>query len=265
MRLAVSVTFMFREVPFLERFALARKEGFGAVEIQVLDATAQDAAQAAADAGLTIALLNVGMGDFTTGGAGLAGVPGREAEYCRAFADSLETAAALGAQQLFVGPSRIPGGQSQAACRDSFHRNMERCLPLAAQAGVPLLLEAMNPIDMPDALFTDIEETASFLRAHYPGQIGLQFDLYHVARAGEDIGAALQRHVDIIRHVQFADAPSHAQPGTGSTDFAAAFAALSATSYDGWIAAEYLPQGPTMDSFGWLQADWARALTEPDG
>jgi hydroxypyruvate isomerase len=44
------------------------------------------------------------------------------------------------------------------------------------------------------------------------------------------------------------------RPGTGSIDFPALFGALDAIGYDGWIALEYKPDGPTTAAeFAWIR------------
>ena len=30
-------------------------------------------------------------------------------------------------------------------------------------------------------------------------------------------------------------------------------AKIAATGYDGWVALEYVPEGPSAESFGWLE------------
>jgi len=49
-----------------------------------------------------------------------------------------------------------------------------------------------------------------------PGRSG-QF-LYHLASNGNDVGAAIAAHADVIAHVQIADAPGRGEPGSGELD-----------------------------------------------
>jgi hydroxypyruvate isomerase len=53
--------------------------------------------------------------------------------------------------------------------------------------------------------------------------------------------------------VQIADAPGRHQPGTGELPIAGWIEKIFATGYDGWVACEYNPEGPTAESFGWLE------------
>ncbi|HEV2872652.1 MAG TPA: TIM barrel protein, partial [Actinomycetota bacterium] len=63
---------------------------------------------------------------------------------------------------------------------------------------------------------------------------------------------AIERSRDRIGHVQIADAPGRHQPGTGSLDLDRLLGKLAASGYDGYVGLEYVPSGPSADSFGWL-------------
>lgn len=250
-RFTASISFMFREFPVADRFAAARDAGFAGVEIQVLDeAEPEILARAASKAGLPVHLVNVGMGDFLAGGLGLSGVPGRTGPFRVAAERAFAAAERLGARYVHLGPSRVPSGEP--ACLDVWRANAAHCLEAAAGRGFDLLLEPMNPVDAPTALFNDVDHAADLLRREFSGRIGLLFDLYHLAMAGTDLSAAANRYSDLIRHVQFSDAPGRHEPGTGKTDFRTAFAALETSGYAGPFGAEYFPSRPTLETLQWL-------------
>jgi hydroxypyruvate isomerase len=252
-RITASVSFMFRELPLLERFAAAKKAGFDGVEIQVLaEGDPAEMADAAAAAGIDVVLVNVGMGDYRDGGPGLSGVPGREVAFRSAAMQTFEAASLLGARFVHLGPSRIPAGISREHCLDVYAANAEAALSLAQGLSFSLLLEPMNPVEAPTALFNRVDDAVDLLRNRFGGRIGLLFDLYHLAMSGEDLIAAASRHRAWIRHVQFSDAPGRHEPGSGDIDFLAAFAALEACGYTGWFGAEYFPDRPTGETLGWL-------------
>lgn len=251
MRWSTSITMMFREHPFLDRFAAARDAGFAGVEIQVMEDSPTRAAQAARAAGVAVALLNCDMGDFLAGGPGLSGAPGREKAFGAALAAGLEAAGEMEAHGLHIGPSRIPVGTSREACLASLHANLDHALEQAEAVNIPLLIEPMNRADMPDALVATLDEASEVIAA-CEHRIGLQFDAYHVARGGEDPTAAYLRWRAQVAHIQISDAPGRVPPGNGTIDFDPFFKALRDTGYAGWIGAEYFAQGPTRDTLDWL-------------
>jgi hydroxypyruvate isomerase len=83
--------------------------------------------------------------------------------------------------------------------------------------------------------------------------VRLLFDVYHLAVNGDDVDAAINVAQGRIGHVQIADAPGRHQPGTGGLPIARWVEKIFATGYDGWVACEYIPEGPSADSFGWLE------------
>ena len=61
---------------------------------------------------------------------------------------------------------------------------------------------------------------------------------------------------DRIGHIQFAYAPGRNEPATGNIDFGRIFAAIDASTYNGWVAAEYLPENGTENGLDWMKTPW---------
>lgn len=252
MRFSASITTMFREHPPLERAAVARAAGFEAIEIQVLEADPRELARAAAEAGVEVVLLNVAMGDFLDGGAGLSGVPGRETAFAAALDAAIDAARLMDCPMIHAGPSRVPAGVARGEALAVYEANLLVAREKVAASGRELVIEAMNRIDAPTALLPDCATAVELIRDRFSGRIGLLFDIYHVAMNGEDVTTAFAAYREHIRHVQFSDIPGRREPGAGTLDFPALFAGLAAAGYAGWFGAEYKPTGPTAQTLGWL-------------
>lgn len=252
MRFSASITTMFREHPPLERPAAARAAGFEGIEIQVLEADPRALARAAAEAGVEVVLLNVAMGDFLEGGAGLSGVPGREAAFAVALDEAIDAARLMNCPVIHAGPSRVPAGVARDDALAVYRANLRAAQKKVAAAGRDFVIEAMNRVDAPTALLPDCHTAVGLIRDVFDGEIGLLFDIYHVARNGEDVGATFRAYRDHVRHVQFSDVPGRCEPGAGTLDFPALFEDLAAAGYEGWFGAEYRPTGPTARTLGWL-------------
>ena len=75
-RFAANLSMMFTEVPFIERFAAARKAGFDAVEFLFpYDYSPQPIQQQLVQNHLTLALFNTAPGDINAGEWGLSALP----------------------------------------------------------------------------------------------------------------------------------------------------------------------------------------------
>jgi hydroxypyruvate isomerase len=73
----------------------------------------------------------------------------------------------------------------------------------------------------------------------------LLYDLYHSVVMGERPAVVLAGATDLVCHVQVADVPGRAEPGSGAIDWAADVATLAALGYRSRIGLEYVP---TIDS-----------------
>ena len=85
-KLAVNLSMIFTEVPLIERFALAKEQGFQHVEIQFpYELSIEDIQAQIEQYNLSICLINVPAGDLMQGGNGLTGIPGKETEFHQAL------------------------------------------------------------------------------------------------------------------------------------------------------------------------------------
>jgi len=75
-RFAANLRYLFQEVPFNERFGLAAKAGFKAVEYQFpYGKDAMEMRDRLAEFGLQFVLLNAPPGDWDAGDRGIAAIP----------------------------------------------------------------------------------------------------------------------------------------------------------------------------------------------
>ena len=255
MKLAANLSLLFNELPLLERVRAAAVAGFAGVEIQFpYEVPAVALKEALERAGLPLVLINVPAGDLMAGGPGLAAVPARQTEFDAALQDALSYAAMVRPQWVNVLPGRLAEGVGRHQALTCLAANLRRAAEAFAVLGIGVLCEAINPLDMPGFLISTPQELDELLRAVDHPNLHAQFDLYHMARQGLDIPAGIVLLAGRIGHVQFADCPGRHEPGSGTLDFAAAIAALRATGYDRWLAAEYRPQASTDAGLVWLDA-----------
>jgi hydroxypyruvate isomerase len=118
-RFAANLSFLYGEHAFVDRFAAAARDGFSAVEFAfAYEHDRQELATRLSDLGLTQVLINTPPGDLQAGERGLAGVPGREADFRRALLDqALPYAKALRCPRIHVMAGVLPASAERAAHR----------------------------------------------------------------------------------------------------------------------------------------------------
>lgn len=252
-RFAANLGFLFAELPFERRFGAAAAAGFAAVEFaQPYDREPREIAELLEANALAMVLFNLPMGDKAAGDFGIACLPGREDEFREGVASAIAYARALGNERVNCIAGKAPAGADPALVRATLLANLRHAAVEFARAGLTLLVEPINSLDVPGFCLARQAEGAALLAELAAENAGLQYDIYHAAMMGDDPVEGLARFAPVIRHVQFADAPGRHEPGTGRVDIAGCFRCLDAMGYAGWVAAEYRPKGPTAESLAWL-------------
>jgi hydroxypyruvate isomerase len=254
-RIAANISMLFRECAMLDRFEAARAAGFDGVEMQFPYAEPADAlARAAKTAGMPVVLINAPVSrEFPLG---VAGRPEMRASFRSQLAQIAEYAEALNVRFVHVTAGQITSIDDRERCRCTYVENLLLAAEALAPRGISVLVEPLNVHDVPNYLVGTLAD-AKVIIDRCRGRVGLQFDLYHVARMGLDPVAELKSSLPLVRHIQFADAPGRHEPGTGHVAFGAALAVLDAGGYEGWLSAEYIPLAPTVAGLSWLDA-WRR-------
>ena len=253
LRFCANISLMFTEYPMLERPAAARRAGFTGVEIlSPFDHPAEDWAAACRKAGVEVANFNAPVGNRDRGEVGLAGLPGREAEFRESVQLALHYAQMLGARRVNVHAGTVPPDGRRDECLALLPKNLEWAAETLGAHGIVCMTEALNSIDRPAALLHRASEALAVTRCARHPKLKIEADVYHMAVMGEDIDSVLRYDTADIAHVQFADFPGRHEPGTGRVDFDEIFATLEEIRFEGWLSAEYVPSGRTEDSLAWF-------------
>ena len=250
-RFAANLSFMFMDLPFLDRFDAAAKAGFKGVEFMFPYAVpAAEIRARLDDNGLSLVLFNLPPGHWDKGERGFAALPGREDEFASAVDLALNYAEALGCPRLHV----MAGLTTHGATREAYVANLRMAASWAAPMGIDLVIEPINTRDMPDYFLTrtaDARDVIAEVGAH---NLGLQFDLYHRHMMEGGVEAAIAEFGPLARHYQCADPPDRGEPSLATLDYARLFRAIDASGYTGWIGCEYKPRGDTLAGLGWPAA-----------
>jgi hydroxypyruvate isomerase len=252
-RFAANLTMMFTELPFLERFAAARRAGFEAVEF--LFPYAFEAGQLADALGsqrLGLVLHNLPAGDWDAGERGIACHPGRVSEFRTGVERAVVYATALGCPRLNCLAGLLPPDGDAAEARRTLVGNLRHAAAVLADAGITLLLEPVNTRDVPGFFVNRTGQALDIMDEVGSDNLQLQFDIYHTQVMQGDLMPSMEAAFHRIGHLQVADNPGRHEPGTGEINYPYLFGRLDDLGYAGWIGCEYKPRAATEAGLDWF-------------
>lgn len=251
-RFAANISFLFSELPFLERFAAAARAGFRAVEAHFpYEHPKAELAARLSDAGLELVLLNTPPGS-REGDFGLAAQPGREAEFREALERALDYCGHLGARLVHVMAGDV-AAVDRAKARETYLENLAWGAERAKAAGITLLIEPINGRDRPDYFLQRSDDAVLLLETLRRPEVKLLYDFYHVQIMEGDLALRLERHWRHLGHIQFASVPGRAEPDAGEIAYPFLFALLDRLGWSGWVSAEYRPRDDTLAGLAWAK------------
>jgi 2-dehydrotetronate isomerase len=249
-RLSANIGILFREHDFLDRFGAAARAGFQAVECWApYEYPVAELRRRIANAGIPLIGINTAMGG-RKGDMGLAGVPGREAEFDELVAQALDYGAALGVRHVHVMAGAIDGF-SEAEGLAAMRRNLARAVKRAESLAVTLVIEPVNRIDRPTYLLSSSDRAVEIIDAVGSPWLKLMFDFYHLQIMEGDVMRRFERLLPKIGHVQFAAVPTRAEPDEGELNYAWILRQIDRLGWPGYVGAEYQPRDRTEDGLGW--------------
>ena len=253
-RFAANLHWLFTEHAFLDRFAAAAAAGFRAVEFPSPYEHPPEAIAERLEAnGLECVLFNLPSGDKARGDFGIACRPERQDEFREAVALGIEYARRLRPPRVNCIAGKAHAEDDAALLEHTLTSNLGFAAREFGKAGLELVIEPINSRDVPGFFVPRAKRAAELIAAVDEGNFGLQLDLYHTAMMGDDCGELLESLRPLIRHIQFADVPGRGEPGTGAVDLPRLFERIDQLGYPGWVAAEYRPSKPTVETLHWMK------------
>lgn len=253
-RFAANLSMLFGEAPFLERFAAAAAQGFGAVEYQFpYEFDRRDLAAAVRDAKLPVVLHNMPPGDPAKGERGLGCLPGRQAEFRDQVVHAIDYARAVGCAKIHVMAGLWPAGAPEADLDRVFLENLRFASRETAKLGIDILIEPLSRPSVPGYYLVKSKQAMRLIEAAELPNLYLQYDAFHMQVMEGNLAPTIERFLPRIGHIQIADTPGRNEPGTGEINFAFLLAHIDRIGYKGWIGAEYKPAGETKAGLGWYQ------------
>lgn len=267
-RFSANLSFLFPEVPFLERFGEAAQAGFRAVEFGFgYDYQVREIAARVQAHKLDVVLINAPPGDLEAGDRGLASLPGREHEFAASVVTGLRYAKALACPRLHVMAGVLPPGadaDERARRMRIFTRNLRHACEEAAPQNTTILIEPINIRDIPGYLLNTQADAHALREEIGMANLRVLMDLYHAQIMEGDIATKIRRWLPHVGHVQVAGVPGRNEPDSGELNYDFLFRLLDELKYDGWVGCEYRPAQSTTAGLGWLYKLIDRKRSTPE-
>jgi hydroxypyruvate isomerase len=250
---APNISWLFPELPFKDRPGEVARQGFSAIEFGFPSQADLNTLKRVVDEyGLQIVLFNQDVPVWDRANRGYLVDPSRRDEFQRTLDEALEIAGRLAVMKIMLPAGVELEGKSRQEQSQCLIENLHYAAPLAAEAGVLLTIEALNPNDNPGYFLTTSEEGFEIVKMINHPHVRFQFDTYHIQTVEAELEEKIHQNSHWIGHIQFADYPGRHEPGTGMIDFDSLQAALEHSDYQGYIGLEYIPLAEGTHSLDWV-------------
>lgn len=133
----------------------------------------------------------------------------------------------------------LPRQAQHNACIET----LKRAGDLAAQRGVTLLLENIDPEENPKYFLATVAEGFDIIRRVDNPHVKFLYDFYHEQIAAGNLIEKLEKNIDLVGLVHIADVPGRHDPGTGEINYPSIYRKLAELKYKGCAAMEFEPAG----------------------
>lgn len=234
---AINLDTWCKQVPFEQRFALARKLGFKTIEFWTADrgngTTASDIRKLMDDNGLEVTQFAPAWPNF----ADRMKIP----ELLKVTEQAIADAKTLGCSKFTVTGHSLVDGMSREAQLAGYTAGLMRMAPLLESAAVTGLVEPFNRVNHLNHLLNGSQPALPMVRSVNSPQVKLLWDFYHMQLEDGDLIEKFTAGADQVGHVQIGDVPGRHQPGTGEVNHANLLRAVRAAGYRDKIGLEFMP------------------------
>jgi hydroxypyruvate isomerase len=270
---AANLTMMYPELPFLDRFEAAAKDGFKAVEFLFPYAyTPEELAARLKANNLQQVLFNAPPGGldpasidqaWNSNTRGTASLPGREKEFQQGVEMAMRYAEALHCPRIHVMAGLLGVGHTHASNHATYVNNLKWAAALAAKQGLDVLIEPINTRDIPGFYLNRQDQAHSIIEEVGTPNLKVQMDLYHCQIVEGDVSMKIRQYLPTGRvgHFQIAGVPERHEPDIGEVNYPYLFNVIDevskACNWQGWVGCEYKPKlggqpGGTSAGLVWL-------------
>lgn len=254
LKVCANLSFMYQETSsLLERYSLAKRSGFTAVECAFpYDFSVSEVQDAKEKNNLEQVLINVYPGNFAAGELGFAAIPGKEAEFGKSLELAVIYAKALKCSVIHIMAGVVPSPTD--ANDKTYVANLSQAAKILQKEQMIGVIEPINSVSVPNYYLNSFEKAVSVLKEVNSPNLKLQLDIFHLQFISGNLTNNIKRYLPYTGHVQIAQVPHRHEPDVqGEIDYNYVFTLLKELQYSGWIGLEYKPAGDTKDGLKWMK------------
>ena len=240
-RFAASLSWLFQEVDFIDRFRGIAEQGFQGVEIQrPYEYDSALIAEQLTKYNLEAVLINTPEP--------LAAIPGEETKFRESMLKAISYADAIGCTKIHC----VAGVTDSQLADETYLSNLQWAGEKAFGHSINILIEPLNTFDNPGYFLSRSDHAMKVIREINMPNVRLQFDCYHLQIMEGNLEHSIRQFIHDIDHFQIAGVPGRFEPDQNQEiDYSKVFELIDELGYSGWIGCEYRPRTTTAEGLHW--------------
>ncbi|KXW55149.1 TIM barrel protein [Ferrovum sp. PN-J185] len=256
-RFSANLSWLYQEVPFIERFCRARTDGFQAIEcLFPYDHSIAEITNQLEEQDLEMVLINAPAGDWSQGERGISIHPAHKTRFRYLFeSEAIPTALALNCPRIHIMSGLLSNISDKTEADKTFLDNLEWALERVSGYPITLLIEPISQQTIPRYYLTYQEQAIAIIKQFNHPQLQLQLDLFHCQLTEGSLTKHIHYALDngILGHVQIAGVPHRQEPDVGEVNYSYIFNLLDEQNYLHFIGCEYSPKHSTSAGLKWFK------------
>lgn len=242
---SICIETVFTEVPFEERFQLAKQSGFDYIEFWTWqDKNIEQIKFLCQKYHLKIASIS-GDQNFSMIN------PNESEQYISFIEESTKVAEYLGCGYLVVHSNALGEGGivlnnyneiSNYTKFTTMYNVLKNLVPIVSKAKITLVLEALNTkIDHAGNFLAHTKDSVELIKMVNSPYIKILYDIYHMQIMEGDIISTIKKYIDYIGYIHIADVPGRQEPGTGEINYYNVMQTIKSLNFTGVVGFELYP------------------------
>ena len=254
-RLAANISYLFTELPLIDRIGAAAEVGFSGVEILTpYEHSTKELKSRLDEFDVECVLINTPYGEIAGGHTGLGAIEGKENDFYEDIKKSLDYAQEIGCTRVHALAGVPEKNANMEKCREIFTSNLRLMAELADSANSTVLIEPLNIFDFPGYFLTRQDQAHSIVNDVGLDNVLVQMDFYHCQIMEGNLAINFNTHLNKIGHIQLAGVPGRTEPNKGEINYPYLLQLIDASGYSGWVGAEYCPETSTLSGLNWARS-----------